>query len=549
MRTVTRLAAVALVSSLALAGCSFDRGESAKGGTAGNDGVLTVAGSISTSYVANYNPYGPGGWTPGLTAIYESLLAGDASTGSVRPNLAESWKYNEDGTELTFTLRKDVKWSDGQQFTARDVVFTLGKALTGGILWKAPFDKIDAVDDSTVKMHLAQPNFAAHNDFQGWPLLPEHVWKGRDLQQHIDDKPVGTGPYILKDFQPQQITYSVREDYWQGKAKAVKTVKYLPFADAGATQQALLGGKIDLAGLMWGNAETEFVAKNKANRYRMAPSGGSEGIVFNMAQGPFTDSALRKALRDGLDAGQINAVLKNGGEAPNITGGVEQLLKDDLKQEHRGKTVKADPEAAKKTLAGAGYTISEGALTKGGTAVPLELTVDATRVEAVSASKIAVDQWKNNLGLTVTLKQLGADQYSAAYLGADFTMAWGRPVWPGDFRRAYLTYLPKYDAAVGAKAPYHNEGRWKDTEAQEAMTKLYATQADPDNKEKDRPYMAAMQDRVVSQVPFIPLMTIGTPAAYTERKWTGWPKQGEPWIVSTEDVSAIHTVLNLTPAH
>ena len=167
-----------------------------------------------------------------LGDLFEGLVRLNPKTTEVEPVLAERWEYSADGRTCTFFLRKDVRWHDGQPFTARDVVFT----------FKAVFDdrvpnstkhvltidgkplKVDAVDEHTVRVLLPRP-FAPLLNSIGTEILPEHVLgealdKGTFSQEWgintPPDKLIGTGAYRMAQYVPAQyIRFRRNPDYWR----------------------------------------------------------------------------------------------------------------------------------------------------------------------------------------------------------------------------------------------------------------------------------------------------------------------------------------------
>src|ERR1700732_643911 len=141
---------------------------------------------------------------------------------SIVPDLAASWSWSEDGTELTFPLRQGVKWHDGKPFTAKDVKCTwdmlTGKSdeklrLNPRKSWYRNLEEVSVNGDHEVTFHLKrpQPSFLALLA-SGWsPIYPCHV-AARDMRQH----PIGTGPLQFVEFKPNQsITLARNPDYWK----------------------------------------------------------------------------------------------------------------------------------------------------------------------------------------------------------------------------------------------------------------------------------------------------------------------------------------------
>ena len=140
-----------------------------------------------------------------LTTIYEKLVELDNGYQPV-PVLAESWESNADGTVWTFKLRQGVKWHDGRDFTAKDVIWTFKRVLdpqldsgAAATLGMIDAEQIEAVDDHTVRFTLNAPavelpilissKYAA--------IVPDGMNR-EDMQA----KPVGTGPYMVDAFTP-----------------------------------------------------------------------------------------------------------------------------------------------------------------------------------------------------------------------------------------------------------------------------------------------------------------------------------------------------------
>jgi peptide/nickel transport system substrate-binding protein len=141
---------------------------------------------------------------------------------SIVPDLAVSWSWSEEGTELTFPLRQGVKWHDGQAFTARDVKCTwdmlTGKSddklrLNPRKSWYRNLQEVTVNGDYevTFRLNRPQPSFLALLA-SGWsPIYPCHV-APRDMRT----RPIGTGPFKFVEFKPnERIRVTRNSDYWK----------------------------------------------------------------------------------------------------------------------------------------------------------------------------------------------------------------------------------------------------------------------------------------------------------------------------------------------
>lgn len=145
-------------------------------------------------------------------AVYNSLAAGP-------------WEYNDDFTEMTVKLREGILWSDGEELTAEDVVFTVEKQRdTPGMVWHGAFstqvEEVTAEDDYTVHFKLKAPNSRFHTIFSvrwnGAWIMPKHVFEAvDDVLTYDNNPPVSLGPYTLHSFDPNGTWYiwEKREDW------------------------------------------------------------------------------------------------------------------------------------------------------------------------------------------------------------------------------------------------------------------------------------------------------------------------------------------------
>lgn len=163
-----------------------------------------------------------GGWSNGLHQLaLDTLWFIDPDAGlkgSLYNQLASGpWEYNADFTEMTVPLRKGVLWSDGVEFTADDVVYTVETQMkTPGLVWSAPFSdtvaSVEAIDPYTVHFKLKKPNARFHSLFSvrwnaAW-IMPKHIFeKQADITKFDFNPPVSLGPYTLNSFDPNGSWY------------------------------------------------------------------------------------------------------------------------------------------------------------------------------------------------------------------------------------------------------------------------------------------------------------------------------------------------------
>ena len=245
-----------------------------------------------------------------------SRLVRPAESGEPEPNLAVEWSANETATEWIFKLREGVKFHDGSDFEAADVVYSLEHirdpefdSPAASVI--AMIETIAAVDRLTVKMTLSASYADLPLQLMDYRIrmIPE------GSADTIGTTGIGTGPFILVTLDPEGTTVlKANPDYWEGPP-GVEIIEIIGIADAQARVQALLGGQIDVLG--YGDLSGQQLALFESNpkfKVQSVPTGDWLGIVFRTDTEPFTDARLRKALRIVTDRqALVDLVLGPGG--------------------------------------------------------------------------------------------------------------------------------------------------------------------------------------------------------------------------------------------
>jgi len=233
-----------------------------------------------------------------IATSFEFLTTLDPSGSDIAPGLAESWTPNETGSVWTFKLRPNVKWHDGSDFTADDVVATMGRlveAENAGLLGVIDGKSTKAVDPTTVEFSLLNPNgnfpylvsvFNAQT-----VITPASYVSGTTL----DGMPAGTGAWKLDSYdQATGAKFSRNPDWWGGQT-ALDGVEYVWFDATGPMVTAYQGGQVDavvqfdvLSGeALLTDANTDVIA-TRAALHRQ--------IWMRTDTGQFTDKRVRQAL-------------------------------------------------------------------------------------------------------------------------------------------------------------------------------------------------------------------------------------------------------------
>jgi len=291
------------------------------------------------------------------------------------PCLATSWKQLSD-THWRFTLRKNVKFHDGSPFTADDVVFSFGRIQQkqGTMqIYVTGVKEVVKVDDHTVDFILSGPVPILLRNIVDFRIMSKS-WSEKNRSQNVQDyakkeetyasrNTNGTGPYMIKGWEPdKQITFVHNKDWWGKLDGNVTDVVYNPIKSDATRVSALLAGDVDLV--------TDLPVQDvdrlrKETKVKVLDGHEVRTIFIGMDQhnpelkysdvkgkNPFKDIRVRRALNLAVDREAIKRVVMRGLSIPAgimVAPGVHGHSKDiDI-------VLKPDPAAARKLLAEAGY--------------------------------------------------------------------------------------------------------------------------------------------------------------------------------------------------
>ncbi len=326
--------------------------------------------------------------------VFDGLVRLNPQTLASEPQLAERWEFNGDGSACTFHLRRDVRWHDGQPFTAADVAFTFDalydERVPNSMKYLLLIDgkriQVEVVDDYTVRLIVPRP-FAPLINSIGHPILPKHILgaalkDGTFAQQWGIDTPpekiIGTGPYRMVRYVPAQfIEYRRNPDYWMKDDAGTR----VPYLDA---QTRLIVPTQDTMYLKFLSGQTdihsprpeevaELRAKEKDLKIAVAELGLETGTTFvsfnrnprhyvkNGKTDPrltwFTDPAFLRAIAHAIDKQSMIVNCLNGYGQPAVAE-----ISPENKLYHNPNLTDSpyDLAAARRLLAEGGYLDRDG---------------------------------------------------------------------------------------------------------------------------------------------------------------------------------------------
>ena len=453
--------------------------------------------------------------------IFESLINRNAKMELI-PGLAESWKPVDDST-WELKLRKGVKFSNGEPFTSKDVLFTICRVLNNETnvsrSYMEPmqnFSDVQTPDDYTVIIKSERPIPTMPNELaRALPI----IWSGIAKFDKLKFAPkegcgvtsswptvaefntgklsIGTGPYKLKSYVKGTGIELERNDAYWGTKPHCKTGKMVPVPNAGPRLTGLMSGDYDVIESpaardlprIKENNKLDFVATPSTRLIFFQPDSGRAQSPFVKAadgKNPLQDLRVRQAISMAIDRKAIVTRLMDG----MATVANQYMPTGMFGSLDKPAEIKFDPEAAKKLLADAGYPNG------------FELTLTTTNDRYINDGQIAqaVAQYLTRIGIKTTVDAQAAAIYFPKRAKREFSFAIGG--WPSENGEAsglfqYWVASTDKDQGLGTS----NYGGFSNAEFDKVFVPAMAMM---DGAKRKAEYQKATQV-ALNNVPLIPL--------------------------------------------
>lgn len=264
-----------------------------------------------------------------LGLIFESPIAYDSNHKPI-PWLVEKWETSPDGRLWVFDLRKDVKWHNGENLTAEDILFTL-EALQSGSLnsfyQKNIFENTNIVeanlrggDPYTFFIRLGEPSCLIL-DILTFPVLSKSIYQSVEniANKNKEQLPVGTGPYRIDTDQPddESIIKLTENKYWWGDEPYISSIVGKAYDTNDEARTAFQKGEVDLADSSIVYANTLISRRNAGHYKYLTPY--FEFLAFNSSHSLLQDKTIKKAIAYALDRKDIiSKVYLNNAETVDV---------------------------------------------------------------------------------------------------------------------------------------------------------------------------------------------------------------------------------------
>ena len=535
-KRLTSALGLGLVAALALSACAAP--ESSSNGTANSSSLMLAADNGSPTFTRNFNPFVIEKRNMSLI-INEPLMVVNALDGK-STNFLQSDFTQPDAKTIVSTVREGVKWSDGEDFTADDVVFTYNllkefPALDTTGIWS----RVESVtaEGQDVTFTLKSEDSSAPIIVLAVPIVPEHVWADQaDPVTFTNENPVGTGPYVLGDFNANQYKMEKNEDYWQADKVAAEEL-VLPAANS---QLDVVNNGYDWAYAFMSDVENTWVAADEGNQYWF-PAGGTVGIAPNLTKAPYNDVNFRRGMSLALERGIIAENASEGtvgaaGQQGLLLPTQEEWLTDAIPDEGM---VTQDTGAAEAAFAEAGYTKQGDKLVDAqGNQATMTITTPNGWTDWLRAVQEIQKQY-TAIGIDVKVNQPQPAAYFKAVQDGDFDVAMTSFGGNGSVYQGYYNLLSSdFNRPLGETAP-SNYQRYSNPEVDALLTEFRTTVDEARQKE----LAGELQEVMYNDVPIVSVYYAGLWGLFSDKSFTGWPSAENPYMTPTPYAASALVIL------
>ena len=536
MSSVRRFIGSLASLTLAVGACAGPGGDGTPNPTPKIGGSLTIVNETGALWQCDFNPFNASVTGQSFGILYEPLFYDNLLNDTRKPWLASGYSWSTDRKTLTFTIRPGVKWSDGQAFSAADVVFTFN------LLKQHP--ELDLQSDwlvlssvtqegaDKVVMTFNQPAMPSFYQIASQTaIVPQHIWSTySNPATQVVKGPIGTGPFTMSQCTDQNIKFSRNPSYWQKGLPYLETVNYPAFVDNDQANLFLATGQAQWGGQFIPNIDTNFVAKDPTHNKYWFPPIDNVNIWFNVQRSPLNNKLVRQAFAYAIDRGSVSKKGEYGYEpAGNQTGVLSPTFDSWIDQGQAAKYgYKFDLAKAASLLQQAGYMKGSDGIYQDSSGKKLSFSIIniAGYTDWVASVQVIQDNLKQ-AGIDLKAQNLDSSAYFARLFTGNFDLAYGSvntAPGPTPYYELRNTLHSANTAALGAIAT-GDYGRYSNPAA-DALFDQFAATADPATQHE---LIKQVEAIMLEDVPVIPVTEGVAWSEYSTKDFAGWPTPQDPY--------------------
>lgn len=536
MSSVRRFIGLLASLTLAVGACAGPGGDGTPNPTPKIGGSLTIVNETGALWQCDFNPFNGSVNGQSFGILYEPLFYDNLLNDTRKPWLASGYSWSTDRKTLTFTIRPGVKWSDGQAFSAADVVFTFN------LLKQHP--ELDLQSDwlvlssvtqegaDKVVMTFNQPAMPSFYQIASQTaIVPQHIWSTySNPATQVVKGPIGTGPFTMSQCTDQNIKFSRNPSYWQKGLPYLETVNYPAFVDNDQANLFLATGQAQWGGQFIPNIDTNFVAKDPTHNKYWFPPIDNVNIWFNVQRSPLNNKLVRQAFAYAIDRGSVSKKGEYGYEpAGNQTGVLSPTFDSWIDQGQAAKYgYKFDLAKAASLLQQAGYMKGSDGIYQDSSGKKLSFSIIniAGYTDWVASVQVIQDNLKQ-AGIDLKAQNLDSSAYFARLFTGNFDLAYGSvntAPGPTPYYELRNTLHSANTAALGAIAT-GDYGRYSNPAA-DALFDQFAATADPATQHE---LIKQVEAIMLEDVPVIPVTEGVAWSEYSTKDFAGWPTPQDPY--------------------
>jgi peptide/nickel transport system substrate-binding protein len=541
MRRLIRFGVIIGAGALA-AGCSAGAGSTAPSGSGSTGKAVTTASSTLTIdnengalWTCDFNPFNTSDNLLSVGFTYEPLVYVDPlDNGKTTPMLATSWAYSNGNKTLTFQIRQGVKFSNGTPMTASDVAFTFNlmkkdSALDLNGVWSV-LSSVTAPSPTTVVMDFsapATPYFYYIADQT--PIVPQSIWStmSNPATNPVTD-PVGTGPYVMSKCSPENVTYTANPNYWTPGEPKVHTLQYPAYTSNNTANDDLANGQAQWGAQYIPDIQSFYVAKNSGYHYWFPPT-VNISLIPNLTNSLLSNVKVRQAISYAIDRSQVSTIGESGYEPPaNQTGVVTPTFTADESSSALATWGNGyDPAKATALLKQAGYHLGSDGVMVNSAGQQLAFTViNIGDYSDWVQSMQVIQQNLKAIGISITPDNLSNTDFNTDVTTGKFQLAYyDQPTFGPSPWYELNNWLNSADTAPIGKTAGSNYERYSSSSTDAILSQYEQS----NSTSQQQTLLNQLQQVMVTQVPFIPVVEAVDWYQYDTSAFTGWPTASNPY--------------------